>query len=132
MVFEFNKTYDFSTTAPVELGLLRQNMTFLGSASYDIALAIEKQNIQVRNSRIYPELPAGTPKDYTKYQYHIFKNSSGAKEVFAEYWIDPSTVTLRESLTLSVTVSSATNADMTKLRDLLTLNGYRNFNIAIL
>lgn len=127
--FQLNTTYTFKTTAPSVLGATLTGMEYQGNVSYPLARSY--LDVDAMHRAVYPHLPAGTVRDLTKYIYHLFKNAKAEYQVLADPWIDGSSIEalIDKTATIKVKISSASDAD--KIRNLLTINGFREFNIDI-
>lgn len=125
--FVIGNAYTFNTRAPSLLGAIFENATILGIVDYDIATTF--RNIDLDHKRIYPLLPSGTVDNPKKFTYLLIRTESGEKTVLAYEWIDVSSITLVDSVTLTVTIPNANSSDATKVRDALALLGMLNFTI---
>ncbi len=125
--WQIGSTYSFNSLAPAVLGAAFTNVQLLSIMNYQTATQFS--NVAQQAQVIYPLLPQGTPSDPTSYVYLLFKTSTNTNIVLAYTWIDPNSIVVAGGITITVTVNNASNADVTTIRDQLTLLGYTSFNI---
>ena len=124
---QIGKVYTFNTLAPGILGISIKNARLLSICDYSTALAYD--NVLLKFRSVYPLLPPGTPNLPEACIYYQFLSESGEKVVFADQWIDESTVEVIEHINFNVTFAQASIQDISRVRDLLNAAGYTNYNI---
>lgn len=129
--WQIGSTYSFDTFAPTLLGTNWQNVIVdsILSASGASQMGLD---IQATSRQIAPSLPAGTPKDPTKYQYVRFRMQSGTFQILAVPWIDDSTVVQVTAQNLQVLIG---NIDPSQAQPLIRLAliqlGFNNLTFTI-
>ena len=86
-------------------------------------------NIDLKYRSIFPLLPSGTPDSPSTCTYYLFISESGEKIVFADQWMEESTITLVTGINFNVTFTGSSLDDMARIRDVLNAMGYTNFTI---
>ncbi len=127
--FILKNIYDFNTLAPSVLGATFRNAKVLGIVDYDIASSFI--NVELMQRSIYPLLPAGTPDTPKQYSFLLLQTESGEKTVVAYEWIDPASIRLVDSVTITVTLPNVKSSDSVLIRDSLALVGFTGFNIQV-
>lgn len=127
ILLELNKTYTFNTLAPAILGTQLKNAKLL--AMFDYSTAVKYDNVDLKFRQIYPALPAGTPDQPESCIYYLFKSESDEKVVFADQWIDHTTIEVIEHIHFQVSFTDASILDMSRVRDALNALGYRNYTM---
>ena len=122
-------TYNFETLAPAILGDKIKNAKLTAIVNYSTANKLFSPNSQHAN--IYPHLPAGTPRDHTKYLYYVFETQNEETRVFAREWLNQNTVELVTGNTIRVSLYNVTLQDQTKIRQLLVSGGYSSLSIDV-
>lgn len=125
--FDIGKVYTFNTVAPALLGTTIKNATLEGVL--DFKRAMKHENMVLKFRQIYPALPVGTVDNPAAFTYYLFKSEAGADIVFAEPWIDASSIQLIEAINFQVTVPNASLQDMTRVRDALNALGITGYTI---
>lgn len=129
MTFKTLKLYSFDTLAPAILGSQITNAIMLGEISYDIALKLEKGNLDLKYRQIYPALPVGTPDDPKKAAYFIFKIENGETIILCDYWINKSTIREISGVNINISFVNLNQESVEDIRQLLVASGYGNFTI---
>lgn len=125
-----SQVYTFNTNAPSVLGATIKNAKLIGIVDYNSALKLD--NVLLKFRQIYPLLPAGTLDNPEACVFYVFRTESGAEIVLADQWIDDTTVTLVEGVNFTITLTNASNSDISRIRDALNALGYTNYNIRLL
>lgn len=120
--------YSFNTLAPAVLGASFLNVTLKAILDYNTAMKFN--NVAQQNQVILPILPAGTPTDPSKYVYLLFSTQTGTTVILAYNWIDPSSISDSQSISISIVVNGVGTADITTISNALNLMGYTNFTIS--
>lgn len=128
MEMEIGARYRFNTRSPAFLSTTVDEASFAGKINYSMALTLSP-NIASRHASIYPTLPAGSPRSPDLLQYYIFQMKNGTREIFAESWIDLSTVEKIVSVSATVRFEEISLEDIEKIRIALTSAGLKNFTI---
>lgn len=118
-----NVNYNFTTLAPSVLNGAYQDLKLIAKGNYEVAGKYVELLPLFR--AVYPYLPPGTPSDYTQHDYLIFENNV----VMSTLWIDPSSLAVSSSYSVTIVIPNAQVGDTAKLRDTLSLMGYTNFTI---
>lgn len=129
MDYVVGNVYSFNTLAPSVLGASFKNSKILGIVSYEVACT--QINVDLMQRAIYPLLPVGTVDNPKKYTYLMIETESGSTTVLATAWIDQSSVSLVQSVTIHVTVPNVDSSDTIKIRDALRLLGYADFSVTV-
>jgi hypothetical protein len=127
MSFELHKKYNFNTLAPSILGSGFKNVLILAIIDYTVASTYS--SIQAWHTNVYPYLPAGTPKDPTKYTYILFRTEVNTNIVLALPWIDLTTISEVTQNHLTVVINNVTPEDITRVSESLTLLGLTSFTL---
>ena len=130
MTFKTLKLYSFDTLAPAILGSQIINATMLGEISYDIAVKLERGNLDLKYRQIYPALPQGTPDDPKKATYFIFKTENGETIILCDYWLNKSTIREISGVNINISFVNLNQESVEDIRQLLVASGYGNFTIA--
>ena len=125
--FELKKIYNFNTLPVSLLGAVIKNAKLLAILDYEMALKYD--NVALKYRQIYPALPQGTPDQPELCTYFLFKSESGEDVIFADQWIDMSTVEVVDHVNIQVVFTEASIQDISRIRDLLSAAGYRNYTI---
>lgn len=123
---DIGKSLTFTTRAPAILGSKYTALVLVGILDHESAMSMI--NVPVLAATVYPSLPEGTSKDYTRYQYLKFKKEDGGNLCVALEWIDLSTVVIHEGVSLSFKIENASRGDAEKIRKILAFNGYTAIN----
>lgn len=126
--YKLKSNYSFNTHAPSILGTSVRNAKLIAILDYEVAASFTTPNTSHAN--IFPHLPAGTPNNPQKYTYLLFQMESGDKVVYANVWIDEQTLRETTTSTITVVIENAVSGDEVKIRNLLSLSGYK-FQIAV-
>lgn len=127
--FQIGKTYSFNTLAPSVLGTTLSNQYLKGIVDYTTANTII--NVELMHRTIYPLLPTGSVNNPQTYTWLLLRSDNGTTTAIAVEWIDQSTVQEAEKVRLVANIPVADVSDAMKLRDTLTLLGYKNFTIDV-
>lgn len=125
--FKLKSAYSFNTLAPSVLGASIKNAKVLGIIDYDIATTLI--NVELMQRSIYPLLPQGTVDSPASYTFLLLLTESGVKTAIAYEWIDPASIELVESVTITVSIPNVKVSDANVIRDALTLSGFTGFSI---
>lgn len=124
---DIGKRYNFDTLAPAILGSSIKGAKYKGSVDYETACKHQSMIEQFR--AVYPHLPAGTLADPAATVYHLFTSQAGEQIIYADVWINKSTITLVETVNLRVDIANCELTDSTRIRDALTALNITNFTI---
>lgn len=125
--FQLNKVYTFVTRAPSVLGATIKNAKLVGIMVADTAR--KTSNIDLHYRKIFPLLPPGTPDDVNSCVYYEFVGESGERFIYADQWIDMSSVEIVDHIKITATITNASLNDVSRIRDALNAMGYRAFTI---
>lgn len=121
--YKLKANYSFNTYAPAILGTRIRNAKLLAILDYDVASNYTTPNISHAN--IFPYLPVGTVDNPEAYTYLLFQTDEKTKIVFANTWIQESTITEQTNSKLTIVIENISTGDETKIRDLLLLSGFK-------
>ena len=127
MPIELKKTYEFATLAPTQLGGMYKNMKV--EAIMDASTAQKYRDVEGIHESILPLLPAGTPVSTSDITFYKFRTPEGNTEIFADAWIDSTTVTEVTSITIDIKVYNASTTDINRIREALALMNFTTFSI---
>lgn len=127
--FSLGNTYSLSTLAPGILGARFERAKLSGMIGYKAANSFIQ--VDSLHRAIYPMLPVGTPVSPAGFTFYMFTLENGSTKVLADNWIDMSSVTHITSVNLLINVQVDNASEVEKVRESLTLLGYRNFTIEI-
>jgi hypothetical protein len=119
--------YSFNTKAAALLGTSIKNAKFIGKFDFNTAMLYE--NIVLKYRKILPLLPQGTPDNPESCIYYLFQSESGDKIIFADQWIDESTLEVVELITIQMVLPNASLQDIPRIRDLLNAAGYTGYTL---
>ena len=125
---EISSIYSFNTKAPALLGTKISNARFLGKFDYGTAMLYE--NIVLKYRKILPILPQGTPDNPATCIYYLFLSESGEKIIFADQWIDATTLEVINLITIQMLLPNASLNDIPRIRDLLNAAGYTGYSLS--
>ena len=119
---DIGKEVSFDTYAPAVLTTTYNRVTVLGFLDYDTAR--QYADIQALALQVYPSLPKGTPKDFTRYTYLKLAFGSVKVGVIAVPWIRSDTYQVVSTNHINVTITSNRFEDAENIRKVLSDNGY--------
>lgn len=121
----FGDTVNFET----QLNERRNNMVYLGSVTWDIAATLGL-DVTVKHRQYSIEMPTGGPADFKDYQYAIFRDPNGVRDIYGHPWIKDNAVELKTTVTYQMHIPTATEAQLNSLRSFATAIGLEGFKIA--
>lgn len=121
-----NTSYNFSVF-PTIITTVFNNVLVTGVMSYE--LASQFGDLESMHQAYYAYLPDGTPDDPTLFDYITVKLPSGERTVLATAWIKENTIQQRNAAALRIVMDNVNVADIPRLRDVLTTNGFTNYTI---
>lgn len=122
--------YSFRTKAATKLEPLVRNAVLLAQLNFDLAVQLEA-NIAYRYREIFPYLPAGTPNAMRDITYYYFQSQTGSKTIFADQWIDFSTIEQVSAKSLTLSFPSLTQPEIDDLLKLISASGISQFTSTI-
>ncbi len=125
--FTLNSAFSFETLAPALLGAKIKNAKLISILGY--TKAVQFFNPIAQHANIYPNLPAGTNKDLSKYTFYEFETENGEIKYLAKEWINLNTVELVSGTTTRITIYNTSINDQQKIRDWLLSAGHSSFNV---
>lgn len=128
-VLELNKVYTFVTKAPSLLGASVINARLVGVTVAENARKTHNVDLQYR--KIFPLLPAGTPDNIDACIFYEFIGQSGERTIYADQWIDMTSVQVVEHIKITLNVLDANLSDVNRIRDAMNALGYRSFAIEV-
>lgn len=128
-MYEIGNLYSFATKAPAVLGKDFVNLELVQVTNYKHASRI--RDVQAIHRSILNELGEGAPANAEQLSYLVFETSTGDELVFAENWINPESITTASAKTLSVTIPNASMTDQRRVREILSQEGYKNFEVVL-
>lgn len=126
-VLELNKVYTFVTKAPSLLGASVINARLIGVTVAENARKAHNVDLQYR--KIFPLLPPGTPDNIDACIFYEFIGQSGERTIYADQWIDMTSVEVVEHIKITINVLNANMNDVSRIRDSLNALGYMSFSI---
>lgn len=112
--------YNLTPYHPGILGGSYSNLMLKSILDYETALKFA--DILGIHRQIFPYLPEGTPADYTRYTYYLFKK--GDKNlVIAHEWIVPSSLVETTGVSYTLRLNNISPEKYTVVRDQLRLLG---------
>lgn len=124
---DLGKTVSFTVYPTAVLGNNFKKVTLLGILDYESAG--QYLDVAVTSIAVYPTLPAGTIKDYTKYRFLKVRMADGTSKCVALEWIDKSTYQVHTGLTLIAEFPNVTASDADRIRAILAGNGITDVNM---
>lgn len=115
---------NFNTFAPAILGNAFANMRVVGLLDYQLAKTM--LNITAMQANVSPLLPINVSKDPLTYTYVVLSDVNNVTTVLALEWIDPNSYIEVVTTSVVATISGATAADVSIIRDALLAMGYVN------
>ena len=85
-----------------------------------------------RHANVYPTLPPGVPNSWRGYNYVKVELADGQVTCVGLPWIDESSITIHTNTTVQAVISDVQPTDITRIRDLLVLNGFNKLDIQFL
>lgn len=73
---------------------------------------------------VYPTLPVGVPNTYTGYNYVQVELENGTPVILGLPWIDDSSIVVHDNVSIKVTISQVSAADVSRVREALISNGF--------
>lgn len=125
-MLNLNTTYSFETLVPAMLGAKIKNAKLIAVLDYSTVSAFINPHSQ--HSIIYPHLPPNTPRDLTKYIYYLFRTENNETAVFANVWINESTIKEINTNSIKIEVFNVGADDLTRINKLLMSAGFDSFN----
>lgn len=119
---DYGKVVSFEVYPASILGDRYTKVKILSILDYDTARLFADVNSLAVS--VYPFLPAGTPKDYTKYKYVKLQHADGSNSVLAMEWINMRTLQEHTSVNLVVNIEASGMDTLERLRSCLTANNF--------
>jgi hypothetical protein len=129
MDFQLNKVYSFVTRAPSLLGASIINAKLVGIMIAETAR--KTHNVDMQYRKIFPLLPPNTPDDIESCVFYEFIGQSGDRVIYADQWIDMTSVEIVDHIRIVTTVVNASLNDVGRIRDVLNAMGYRDFTVEV-
>lgn len=126
---DYGKLISFSVYPVSILGDRYRKVKLLSIIDYDTAKLFA--DVTATAVSVYPFLPQGAPKDYTKYKYGKFQHQDGSYSIVALEWINMRTVEEHVSVELRVTVEATGIDTMERLNACLLANNFVIKNIEV-
>lgn len=126
---DIGKTVAFDVYPTATIGTLFNRVKLVAILDYEAAN--QYINVPVLSANVHATLPAGTPKDYTKYLFLKVVLPDSTVTAVAVQWIDMTTYRIYDSVSINFTIDNVSGADVERVRKILASNGYTavNFNI---
>lgn len=126
MELKVNSYYDFVVHGSSILGANFRNALLKAELSYETAIRLDP-SIYAISKQVYPHLPDGSPRDPKKYIFYEFR-VDGRDVILANDWIVAGSIIPTNGRTYTITLTAATEVDVMRLRNQLSLLGL-NFTI---
>ncbi len=127
--FKIGVRYNLQFLGTPILGSGLKNATLVGIVDYRVASNVS--NVTVTHVRMIPYLPDAATRDATSLSYLLFETESGARAAFAYPWIVESSIEVAQNKVLTLTVPGASADDAQKIKDVLSLAGYKNVSVSL-
>jgi len=128
-MYEIGNLYTFETKAPAELGKDFKNLELVLITNYKRAARI--RDVQAIHRSILGQLGEGAPANAEQLSYLVFENELGDEICLAENWISPESVTSASAMTLTAVIPNSTINDQRRLREILSQEGFKNFQLGL-
>jgi len=129
IAFQLRQVYSFNVYPSALLSTSFTNVTI--KAIMDPISAAKEIDIYALHAQIYPTLPVGTPNDPMAYDYVKIQTTAGNTTILGMAWIDANTVTLVTANTITAVISSVSAADINRIKNALTQNGFSAISLSI-
>lgn len=128
-IFENRKVYSFDVHPSPIMGTGFKNVTVQATLDYQSAQAFA--DIDAMHANVFRYLPPGTPDRPQDFDYLLLRTSEGTTTVIGVPWIVEETITLVESLKMTVQIEGVGSIDIERVRACLSQNGYNNISISL-
>lgn len=118
----YGKVVSFDVYPVGHLGDIYNNVEILSILDYETAKQF--RDIAATAVAVYPTLPQGTPKDYTKYKYLKLKHPDGAISVVALEWVNSSTIREHQTVEIHIAVIASGIDSIERVRTVLQSNNF--------
>lgn len=118
----YGKVVSFDVYPVGHLGDIYNNVEILSILDYETAKQF--RDIAATAVAVYPTLPQGTPKDYTKYKYLKLKHPDGAISVVALEWVNSSTIREHQTVEIHIAVVASGIDSIERVRTVLQSNNF--------
>lgn len=125
----YGKVVSFDVHPVGHLGDIYKNVEILAILDYETAK--QYRDIAATAVAVYPTLPQGTPKDYTKYKYLKLKHPDGSISAIAIEWVNTSTVVEHKSVEIQISVIASGIDSVERIRNVLQANNFEIKEISI-
>lgn len=125
----YGKVVSFEVYPVGHLGDIYKKVEVLSILDYETAK--QYRDIAATAVAVYPTLPQGTPKDYTKYKYLKLKHTDGAISVLALEWVNSSTITEHQSVEIRISVIASGIDSVERIRNVLQANNFEVKEISV-
>lgn len=125
----YGKVVSFEVYPVGHLGDIYKKVEVLAILDYETAK--QYRDIAATAVAVYPTLPQGTPKDYTKYKYLKLKHTDGAISVLALEWVNSSTITEHQSVEIRISVIASGIDSVERIRNVLQANNFEVKEISV-
>lgn len=120
--YKIGSYYTFDTKAPSILGVTIKRAKLVAILDYDMAANFITP--ATSHANIYPYLPPGTVDDPKRYNYLLFETDTVKRLVFADPWINESSIKEFNVMTMNIVIPNVSLGDDIKVRDMLLLAGF--------
>lgn len=127
--FKIGVRYNLNFNGTPILGNGLKNALLVGIVDYRVAS--NESNVTTTHVSMIPYLPSGVTHDATALNYLIFETESGNRAAFAYPWIVESSIEVAQNKTLTITMAGASADDAAKIKEILSLGGYKNLSISV-
>lgn len=128
--FAIKQAYSFQVYPAALLGNGFQNVVVMAIMDFESANR-EGVDPTALHVQVYPTLPAGTPNDPSQYTYVKLKMPNGDTTILGLPWIKEDTVEQITSNTITATITGVTAADLPRVKNALTQNGFGNIELSV-
>lgn len=121
--------YSFNVYPGPIIGEQFTNITVL--SLMDFQTATRFADIKALHDNVFPYLPVGTPNRPEDFDYILIANGE-LTTVLGIPWIVEDSIEERVSLRMSVTIEDVTSADLIRVRECLSQNGYNKLSLKLI
>lgn len=120
----YGKILSFSVYPTTILGDIFQRVKLMSILDFDTANLLPYTDIPAMSVKVYPHLPAGTPKDYKKYHWAKFQHVDGSFSIIALEWINLNTIKEHTKVEIRAVIEAESIDASLRLRSCLESNNF--------
>ena len=127
--FKIGVRYNLQFNGAPILGTGLKNATLVGIVDYRVAS--NESNVTTTHVNMIPYLASGVSHDATSLSYLLFETEAGNRSAYAYPWVVESSIEVAQNKTLSVTIPGASADDAARVKEILSLGGYKNISMSL-